>query len=231
MLGGRRKLPVLAEISGPAADRTRVFSLRRDDYGRLAELHESLAARRCLLVTGADGAAATVAIAIAGASCAAGRRVVLVDCDLEQPRLAAELGMAEAPGVHEYLRWEASAPEVLQPIVLAGSASAGATAPLAFIGAGAQAGSAGVLLGLQSFRHMAAKLRSAYELVVLAGPALGSGDGALATLAQEADAVLAGLTPEQAKGRAGRAARAAIRPLGAEPLGAVVVGDSEVVPG
>jgi polysaccharide biosynthesis transport protein len=224
MLGGRRKLPVLAEISGPDSDRTRVFSLRRDDLARLADLCDDLTRRDSLLVTGGEGVARTVAIAVAGASCAAGRRVVLVDCDLEEPRLAAELGLAEAPGVHEYLRWEANAPELLQPIALAGSASAGATAPLTFIAAGRRALDARILLGLQSFRHMASKLRSAYDLVVLAGPALGPPDGMLPELAKEADAVLAGFTPEQARGRAARAARAAIRPLAPEALGAVVVG-------
>jgi Mrp family chromosome partitioning ATPase len=228
MLGGRRKLPVLAEISGPASDPTRVFSLHRDDFARLAELREGLADRRSLLVTGAEEASGTVATAVAGAVCAAGRQVVLVDCDLGSPRLAADLGMAEAPGVHEYLRWEAGAQEILQPITLAGPASASAAMPLAFIGAGRPAEDAGVLLGLQSFRHMAAKLRHAYDLVVLAGPALGPSNGTLTTLAEEAEAVLAALTPEQASGRAGRAARAAIRPLGAEALGAVVVGGSQV---
>ncbi len=139
MLGGRRKLPVLAEISGPDSDPTRVFSLRRDDLERLADLREDLTRRACLLVTGGEDVARTVAVAVAGVSCAAGRRVVLVDCDLAKPRLAADLGLAEAPGVHEYLRWEATAPELLQPVALAGPASAGAGAPLAVIAAGRQA--------------------------------------------------------------------------------------------
>jgi Mrp family chromosome partitioning ATPase len=108
MLGGRRKLPVLAEISGPAPDQTRVFSLRRGDLAQLDGLRDDLVRRRSLLVTGTDGAAGTVAVAVAGMACAAGGRVALVDCNLAIPRLAAELGLVEAPGVHEYLRWEAS---------------------------------------------------------------------------------------------------------------------------
>ena len=227
MLGGRRKLPVLAEISGPVPDRTRVFSLRREDLARLEDLQGDLARRRSLLVTGAEGAMTTVAVAVAGMACAAGGRVVLVDCNLAMPRLAAELGLAERPGVHEYLRWEASPAEILQPIALVGRASAAAGGPLAFVAAGRPAPDPGILLGLQSFRHMAAKLRKAYDLVVLAGPPLGPEPAPLSMLAKEADAVLAGLSPEQASGRGARAIRAAVRSLPPEALGAVVVAEPE----
>jgi protein-tyrosine kinase len=227
MLRGRRKLPVLAEISAPAADRTRVFSLRRDDLTALADLQDGLDGHRVLLVTGGEGASRTVAVAVAGAACAVGRRVALADFDLATPRLAAELGLAEAPGVHEYLRWEASAPQILQALALAGPASAGADRPLTFIAAGRQAPNPATLLGLQSFRHMIEKLRHAYDLVVLAGPALGSPGGVLGGLAREADGALAGLTPEQASGRSGRAAGAVVRPLPTDALGAVVVSESQ----
>jgi Mrp family chromosome partitioning ATPase len=230
MLGGRRKLPVLAEISGPAPDQTRVFSLRRGDLAKLEGLRDDLAQRRSLLVTGTDGAAGTVAVAVAGMACAAGERVALVDCNLAIPRLAAELGLVEAPGMHEYLRWEARPPEVLQPIALAGPASAGAGGPLAFIAAGRPAPDPGTLLGLQSFRHMAAKLRSAYDLVVWAGPPLEPEPDPLALLAKEADAVLAGVSPEQTSGRGAREVRAAVRALPPEALGVVVVGAPEPEP-
>lgn len=223
MLRGRRKLPVLAEISGPAPDRTRVFSLRREDLARLADLQEGLEERRALLVTGGEGVARTVAVAVAGAACAGGRRVALIDCDLGAPRLAAELGLAEAPGVHEYLRWEANPGQILQPVSLAGPASASASAPLIVIAAGRPAADPGTLLGLQSFHHMASKLRHAYDLVVLAGPAIEAADGTLPALANEAEATLAGLTPEQASGRSSRSTRAALRSLAPDALGAVVV--------
>jgi Mrp family chromosome partitioning ATPase len=224
-LRGRRKLPVLAEISGPVPDPTRVFSLRREDLARLADLQEGLGERRALLVTGGEGVARTVAVAFAGAACASGRRVALVDCDLAAPRLAAELGLAEAPGVHEYLRWEASPEQVLQPVSLAGPASAGANGPLIVIAGGRPAADPGTLLGLQSFHHMATKLRHAYDLVVLAGPSIEAANSALPALANEAEAVLAGLTPEQASGRSGRGAGAALRSMAPEALGVVVVSD------
>jgi Mrp family chromosome partitioning ATPase len=228
MFGGRRKLPVLAEISAPASDRTRAFSLRRDDLARLADLQGALGRHQALLVSGGEWAGRTVAVAVAGAACAAGQRVALVDCDLSDPRLAGDLGLAPTPGVHEYLRWEASPPEILQPVALAGPASAGATGPLTFVAAGRVSPDPAVLLGLQSFRHMTAKLRHAYDLVVFAGPALGAAQyGALAAVAKEADAVLAGLTPNQASGQSARAARGTIRSLSLDPLGAVVVGEPD----
>lgn len=226
MRRGRRRLPVLAEIAGPAADRTRVFSLRRDDFARLAGVQERLAGHGAVLVAGEDGAARTAAIALAGVAAAAGRRTALVDCDLARPGLAAALGLAEAPGVHEYLRWEATAPQLLQPLALAGPASAAARDPLVFIAAGREAADPATLLGLRSFRHMAAKLRNAYDLLVLSAPTPEADGGAQEALANEADAVLAGLSPRQAKGRPARAAAAALRRLPAEALGAVIVGES-----
>ena len=120
------------------------------------------------------GAVGAVAVGVAGGGRAGGRRTILVECDLARPRLAADLGLAPAPGLHEYLRWEATPAEILQPLALAGGglgrrASRWSASPPA-----ARLPSPATLLGLQSFRHMAAKLRSAYELVVLSGPALGS---------------------------------------------------------
>jgi polysaccharide biosynthesis transport protein len=225
MRGGRTRLPVLAEITGPAAGGSRVWSLRREDHRGLAAVRERLQERRAVLVTGTEEATAALAVALAGASCAAGRRTVLVECDLARPQLAAELGLAQLPGLHEYLRWEVTAREVLRSLALGGAAAATATGPLVCVPAGRQAANARVLLGLQSFRHMAAKLRNAYDLVVLAGPPLGSDEEAVGVVAAEADAVLAALAPAQASRRGRRAVRAAVGRLPASALGAVIVGE------
>jgi Mrp family chromosome partitioning ATPase len=226
MPGRRPRLPVLAEIAGSEPGRERVWSLRRRDFERLAPLLERLAPTRAVLVSGTDEATTVLAVALAGAASAAGRRTVLVDCDLGRPRLAADLGLAEAPGLHEYLRWEATAPALLQPLALGGPAAAGATEPLVCIAAGREAADPVTLLGLGSFRHVAAKLRHAYELVVLAGPPLDADPAALAALAAEADGLLAALPANGSRRRAVRAARARLRRLPAPALGAVVVGES-----
>lgn len=223
MFGGRGRLPLLAELSGPPATDAGPWSLRGEDLERLQSVRERLDGRRAVLVTGAEESARVLAVALAGVGAAGGLRTVLLECDLARPRLAAELGIAPSPGLHEYLRWEATPPQILQPLVLAGPASAAAEEPLVCIAAGRGARDPATLLGLQSFRHMAAKLRAAYDLLVIAGPALEGGDGALTALAAEADALLVGIAPGQASGREGRELKTALRGLPAPALGAVVV--------
>jgi len=106
---------------------------------------------------------------------------------------------------------------------LAGPAAGGLAEPLVCVCAGRPASDAETLLKLQSFSHMAAKLRSAYELLLLlASPALGE-PGACLAVAAQADVAVAGLPTEAASGRGGRGVRRAIRRLPAPALGAVVV--------
>lgn len=224
MRGGRRKLPVLAEIAGPPPGSSRTWALRRGDLRALAGVRDALEGRDVALVTGDEGLAA--AIAIAGAASAAARRTVLLECDLVRPRLAAGLGLSATPGLHEYLRWEATAPEILQPLLLAGPASGGATAPLVCIVAGRRAADPATLVSLPSFRHALAKLRKAYDLVVLAGPALDSAYGSLESLAGEADVLLAAISPAGSARRPRRELRAALRRLPAPVAGAIVVGET-----
>jgi Mrp family chromosome partitioning ATPase len=221
MLGGRGKLPVLAEISGSASGATQAWSLRREDLRALGKLPRSLRDQRVVLVSGEQALAA--AIALAGTLGAAGRRSVLVECDLVYPQLAVELGLAETPGLHEYLRWEASAPEILQPLALAGPASAGATHPLVCVVAGRRASDPAALIGLESFRHALAKLRRAYDLVILIGPEPDFGYGSLEALAAQADTLLLGIPPGRISGRASRQLRARLRKLPVDLGGAIVV--------
>ena len=224
MRGRRRKLPVLAEISRSDSGSSRVWSLRRDDLRALASLRERLDGQRVVLTAGEAGLAA--AVAVAGTAAAAGRTTALLECDLVRPRLAAELGLAPAPGLHEYLRWEATAPEILQPLALAGPASRGASDPLVCIVAGRPASDPATLTALASFRHALAKLRSGYDLVVLAGPPIDEGDASLHTLVMEADTVLAAVPPAAVSGRPRRELLASLRRLPGTVAGAVLVGDT-----
>jgi Mrp family chromosome partitioning ATPase len=221
MRGGRRKLPVLAEISGPAPGEARAWSLRRADLEALAKPLRGLDDHRTVLVIGAEGLAG--AIALAGAASAAGRRTALVECDLERPRLALELGLRPGPGLHEYLRWEAAAPETLQALALAGPAARGATDPLICVVGGRPAADAATLVNLESFRHALAKLRAAYDLVVLIGPPLEVAAGTPEAVAAQADAVLAAASGKGLSGQAGRLLRTQLRRLPALSLGAIAV--------
>ncbi len=227
MLGGRGKLPVLAEVAGPAPGATRAWALRREDLRALAEPLRSLQAQRVVLVAGDEALAG--AIALGGAASAAGRRTALLECDLVHPRLAADLGLAVAPGLHEYLRWEAKAPEILQPLALAGPAARGVVHPLVCIVAGRRAADPATLVNLASFRHALAKLRGAYDLVVLAGPSLDSGYGSLEVLAAQVDTLLAAVSPGLVSGRPGRELRAGLRRLTVAVGGAIVVGGRDGV--
>lgn len=217
------KLAVLAEIGTPASSNGRTWGLRRHDLEALGEVRERLGARKVVLVTGAEEAAATVAVALAGVAAAAGVATAVIECDIEHPRLAADLGLAPEPGLHEYLRWEAQPGDIVQPLALAGSAASAEAGALACIVAGRPSEKARTLLGLGSFRHMTAKLRQAYELVILLGPPLEGAGGALDTAAAEADCSIAALV-ERPNRRAAKANHEALAWLQAPPLGAIVVG-------
>jgi polysaccharide biosynthesis transport protein len=225
MARGRGKLPVLAQIAGPAAGDGRAWGIRRNDFEALAKPLGEADGTRSLLVTGGETEPRVLAIALAAAAAARGRRTILVECDVARPRLAADLGIAPGPGLHEYLRWEATPAQLLQPVVLAGSAAKDVEEPLVCVAAGRAASDPATLLGLGSFRHMTAKLRDAYELCVLLGPPLGNGAAGLEAVAAEAEAVLLALPPGQERGREAKAVGAAARQLGPRPLGAVLVGD------
>jgi Mrp family chromosome partitioning ATPase len=222
MLGGRRKLPVLAEVSGSVTGDARAWSLRRDDLEALTKVRQGLGDHRLVLVVG--GEALTGAIALAGAASAAGPRTALVECDLAGPRLALELGLSPGPGLHEYLRWEATAAEILQPLVLAGPAARGVGEPLVCVVAGRPAADAMTLVKLESFRHALAKLRAAYDLTVLVAPPLEVEQGLPEAIAARADTVLAAASPKGLAGQPGRLLRAQVRRLPADAHGAIVVG-------
>lgn len=217
MLRGRSRLPLLAEISGPADGRA--WALRRGDFASLRGALPRLTEQQVLAVVGEGEAPAVAAIAIAAAASAGGRSTILVECDLARPKLAGSVGLAASPGLHEYLRWEAEPRDVLQPVSLAGAAAGNGTAQLVCFCAGRPAAKTETLLGLQSFAHMVAKLRGAYELVVLLAPPVLSEPTACLAVAAQADAVVAG----EVKG-SDRTVGKAIRRLPVPALGSVAVG-------
>jgi Mrp family chromosome partitioning ATPase len=219
MLRGRSRLPVLAQIEGPA-DGARAWSLRRSDFEALEKALPRVAEQRVVLVSGEREAAPIAAIALAAAASASGRRTILVESDLAQPQLAAHVGLAAAPGLHEYLRWEAEPADVLQPVALGGPATNGDADPLACVCGGRPASKTETLLGLQSFAHMVEKLRAAYELVVFSGAPLVEEPGPCCAAARRADAIVAAM-PATAAGD--RTLAKAIKRLPVPALGAIAV--------
>jgi Mrp family chromosome partitioning ATPase len=93
MLRGRARLSLLAEIAGPAEE-TGAWALRRADFEALDEVLPRLAEHRVVAAVGEGEETTIAAIALASAAAASGRRTILVDCGLAQPRLAQQLGLA-----------------------------------------------------------------------------------------------------------------------------------------
>jgi Mrp family chromosome partitioning ATPase len=180
---------VLAEIpSGSFAD-LEGGTLRRRDLDGFNVLLELLGRRQIALITG-TGRRQAAAVGLAAAATAAGRRVVLLEGDLSRPALAGTLGLSAAPGLHEYLRREAEAPQVLQSLVLAGPGSRGVVEPLVCIVAGAPTSAGPTLFASGDFRHVMTKLRSAYDLIVIGGPPV-SDEHSLVAIGSQADMTIA----------------------------------------
>lgn len=126
----------------------------------------------------------TVAASLAFTNAAAGKRTLLVECDLRRPALAARLGASAEPGLSEYLVEGAGPSEMLQvvsfseqPPLPAGSENGGRPqrAPLAtdtegrlaFISAGAEALLPAELLGSQRFAAFLDQVKEVYQAVIV----------------------------------------------------------------
>ncbi len=216
-------MSAIAEIPARLSGDMRAGNLRREDldaFERLLSEH----GRGALLVTGAGDGPLALSTGLASAAATRGMRTALLECDLARPALAAALGLEAAPGLCEYLRREAEARDILQPLVLAGPASAGAAGALVCIVAGEPDGDPGAF-DPDGLRHALEKLRHAYDLLVVHGPSLGDQSGLLREAAGNADAAFACVGPSLAAGRAGRRLSKSLRRLGA-PGGVVVYGDT-----
>lgn len=167
MLRRRARPTVLAELPAPRAG-SRPGALNRAELEALAGLAVAIEGARAVLTSGPEKS--LVARGLATVEAAGGRRVCLLECDLSRPKAAAELGLAATPGLHEYLLGEAEAPQILQSLVLAGPASAQASAPLTCIVAGASSPSPASVLASERCAHAIAMLRRAYDLLVIDGP-------------------------------------------------------------
>ncbi|HEU4735525.1 MAG TPA: hypothetical protein VFS48_00665 [Solirubrobacterales bacterium] len=189
MLGRRSKQPVLAEIPASRNGSSRPGALGRDALKAYADLAAKLAKTGSVFTTGP--AKGEVALGLAAAATAEGRRVALLECDLAEPALAGRLGLATGPGLHEYLLDRAEASEILQPLVLAGPASGRATEPLVCIVAGAAEPEPVALLDSERCDHAIERLRRAYDLLLIDGPPLSEDADALRALTEHTAVTIA----------------------------------------
>ncbi|HYF28538.1 MAG TPA: Wzz/FepE/Etk N-terminal domain-containing protein [Baekduia sp.] len=123
----------------------------------------------------------TVAIGLAWAEAIAGRRTLLVDCDLRRPTVAERLGLEPSPGLAEYLRGEAEAADILQTVLVEDAAAAspvnGSGSSVVCIAAGNAARNSAELLDSPRFRDFLAQVSEVYDQVVLdSAPLLPVGD-------------------------------------------------------
>lgn len=187
---GRRRPPVLAEVSGGPPEGAGPGALRRDDMDAYGALLERLDGAGTVLLTGEGEGRGAAAVGLATTATAVGRRTALVECDLAHPRLAEALGLATAPGIAEYVRGEAEAQALLMPVVLAGPGSGGAGGPLVCVVAGRPGSDAPELASSERLGEALGQLGAAYELTVVAGPALRFPHSLIA-LSARADATIA----------------------------------------
>jgi polysaccharide biosynthesis transport protein len=189
MLGRRNKQPILAEVERPDGKSSRPGALGRAELQAYAGLAAKLTKTGSVFLTGP--AKGQVALGVAAAATAEGRRVALVECDLAGPALAARLGLASAPGLHDYLLDEADAGEILQPLVLAGPAAGGATEPLTCIVAGEPEPKPVALLDSERCDHAIERLKRAYDLLLIDGPPLDEDVDALRALTEHTAVTIA----------------------------------------
>ncbi len=182
MLRRRSKAPVLAEIPAPRGASRRPGALGRGELGAYSALATALLDSPLVLLAGP--AKTEVAVGLAAAATAGGRRVALLECDLSSPALAGALGLSPEPGFAEYLREQAEAAQLLQPLVLAGPASGRASEPLTCIVAGRPDRAPSPLLLSERCGAAIERLGRVYELLVIDGPSLADDPEALAALSQ-----------------------------------------------
>jgi succinoglycan biosynthesis transport protein ExoP len=188
---------------------------------------------RSVLVTSAlpEEGKSTVAVGLASAAAMAGKRTLLVECDLRRPSLAERIGLERSPGLSDYLAGKAAPQEILQEVGIGDPIGPNGD-PVALeetglklvcIAAGTQAPAPAEMLESERCRDFLAKVSRAYEVVVLDTAPLLSVVDTLA-LVPQVDGVIMCVRLSQTTRAQAQAAKAAVDHLPHGSLGAVVTG-------
>jgi capsular exopolysaccharide synthesis family protein len=166
----------------------------------------------------------TVATSLASAYVLAGKRTLLVECDLRRPTMAKRLSCEQGPGLSDYLIGQATPSEVVQKVPLTPDAENGAAAPtLVAITAGSPTPRPAELLASKRFGAFLEQVRDAYDVVVLdSTPLLSVGDAL--QIVPRVDGVVLCVRAEQTTREQARAARQALEHFPDRPIGVVVTG-------
>jgi capsular exopolysaccharide synthesis family protein len=176
----------------------------------------------------------TVAMALAGAAAVAGKRTLLVECDLRRPCFADRLGIKEKPGLTDYLVGQAEPADILQVVKLSPPVRLNSNgketekeaeeyANMVCIAAGSTAPLPAEMLGSDRFASFLSKVSKAYDTVVLDTSPILSVVDAL-ELAPQVDGLLVCVRLSKTTREQARAARDALGQLPGRPTGVVVTG-------
>ena len=183
-------LPLLSRIRGETLGRSSIAELMQGTESEELGLEETRILRTNLdfldvdrkasivLVTSAvaEEGKSTVAASLAVASALAGRRTLLIECDLRRPVLADRLGLKKTPGVADLLAGHATSAEALQELALGEAAKTSIngdgpgtveTGSLTVVTAGTLAPKPAELLGSRSFSEYLSVLSRAYDITIL----------------------------------------------------------------
>ena len=192
---------------------------------------------RSIVVTSAlpEEGKTTVSAGLAFAAAAAGKRTLLVECDLRRPTLAGRLQLDSAPGLTDFLHGDAGPAQVLRSVAVADPRADGdggaarqhrTVAPgyrLTCITAGSRTAHPAELLGTEAFRTFLDEVTQAYDLVVIdTSPILPVVD--TLELLPLVDGVVLCVRAQQTTRDQAMAAKAALEHLPSRPTGIVVTG-------
>jgi Mrp family chromosome partitioning ATPase/capsular polysaccharide biosynthesis protein len=181
----------------------------------------------------------TVASSLAVSLALAGKRTLLVDCDLRRPTLATRLELQPTPGLADYLAGEVGPADVLRTIDLTPSFTgvngtltgkpyhpapdAPAVSKLICIPAGVTRRNSPELLGSERFRSFVEQVREAYDVVIFdSSPLLPVAD--TLEMIPNVDAILLCVRHSRTTQDQAEAARAAIARFETRPTGIVITG-------
>ena len=217
--GGRQSLPESA-LESFRILRTNIDFLNVDSPPKLVVVTSALP----------EEGKSTVVAGLAAAYALAGKRTLIVECDLRRPTLAGRLQIKSSPGLTDYLAGHATPQEVLQTIAPPSTgtngnqAAEGATAvPLVALVAGSPAPQPAELLRSQRCSAFFAQVREAYDIVLVDTPPVLAVADTLELL-PGADAVVVCVRASKTTRDQARAARAAMSHLPERPAGIVVTG-------